>query len=77
MLLDGIPIYNVNHMFGFFSAFNTDAVRMLPSTREVFRHVSEEDFSSSVVDVRMKDDKNFHGNVSVGLISSKFNLKAR
>ena len=26
-LLDGIPLYNVNHLGGFFSAFNSDAVK--------------------------------------------------
>ena len=26
-LLDGVPLYNVSHMGGFFSAFNTDAVK--------------------------------------------------
>ena len=76
MLLDGIPIYNVNHMFGFFSAFNTDAVKNVTLYKGSFpaRFGGR---LSSVVDVRMKDgdDKNFHGNVSVGLISSKFNLE--
>ena len=27
MLIDGVPVYNVNHMFGFFSAFNADAIK--------------------------------------------------
>ena len=76
MLLDGIPIYNVNHMFGFFSAFNTDAVKNVTLYKGSFpaRFGGR---LSSVVDVRMKDgdDKNYHGNVSVGLISSKFNLE--
>ncbi|MCF6243233.1 MAG: Plug domain-containing protein [Bacteroidales bacterium] len=26
ILLDGIPVYNVNHLFGFFSIFNVDAI---------------------------------------------------
>ena len=76
MLLDGIPIYNVNHMFGFFSAFNTDAVKNVTLYKGSFpaRFGGR---LSSVVDVRMKDgdDKNYHGNVSIGLISSKFNLE--
>ena len=76
MLLDGIPIYNVNHMFGFFSAFNTDAVKNVTLYKGSFpaRFGGR---LSSVVDVRMKDgdDKNYHGNISVGLISSKFNLE--
>lgn len=27
LLLDGVPLYNVNHMFGFFSVFNSDALK--------------------------------------------------
>ena len=29
-LLDGIPLYNVNHLGGFFSAFNSDALKKPP-----------------------------------------------
>lgn len=76
ILLDGIPIYNVNHMFGFFSAFNTDAVKNVTLYKGSFpaRFGGR---LSSVVDVRMKDgdDKNYHGSVSLGLISSKINLE--
>ena len=27
LLLDGVPVYNVNHLFGFFSVFNADAIK--------------------------------------------------
>ncbi|HZJ79441.1 MAG TPA: carboxypeptidase-like regulatory domain-containing protein, partial [Dysgonamonadaceae bacterium] len=27
LLLDGVPLYNVNHMMGFFSVFNSDAIK--------------------------------------------------
>lgn len=27
ILLDGVPVYNVNHLLGFFSVFNTDAIK--------------------------------------------------
>ena len=27
LLLDGVPVYNVNHMMGFFSVFNPDALK--------------------------------------------------
>ena len=27
LLMDGVPLYNVNHMFGFFSVFNPDALK--------------------------------------------------
>lgn len=76
LLLDGIPVYNVNHMFGFFSVFNTDAIKNVTLYKGNFpaRFGGR---LSSVVDIRMNDgnDKEIHGNVSVGLISSKFNLE--
>lgn len=76
MLLDGVPIYNVNHMMGFFSAFNPDAIKSVT----LFKGSFPARFSSrlsSVIDVRTKDGDMYayHGNVSVGLISSKINLE--
>ncbi len=75
-LLDGIPVYNVNHMAGFFSVFNPDAVKNVILYKGNFpaRFGGR---LSSVVDVRMNDgdDKKIHGNVSVGAISSKINIE--
>jgi hypothetical protein len=75
-LLDGIPVYNVNHMAGFFSVFNPDAVK----TVTLYKGSFPARFGgrlSSVIDVRMNDgnDQKIHGNISVGLISSKINLE--
>ncbi len=76
LLLDGVPVYNVNHMFGFFSVFNADAIKNVTLYKGNFpaRFGGR---LSSVVDIRMKDGDmhEYHGNVSVGLISSKFNLE--
>lgn len=76
MLLDGVPIYNVNHLMGFFSAFNPDAIKSVT----LFKGNFPARFSSrlsSVIDVRTKDGDMYayHGNVSVGLISSKINVE--
>lgn len=76
MLLDGVPIYNVNHMMGMFSAFNPDAIKSVT----LFKGNFPARFSSrlsSVIDVRTKDGDMYayHGNVSVGAISSKINLE--
>ncbi len=76
MLLDGVPIYNVNHMMGFFSAFNPDAIKNIT----LFKGNFPARFSSrlsSVIDVRTKDGDMYayHGNVSVGVISSKVNIE--
>ena len=76
LLLDGVPIYNVNHMMGFFSVFNADAIKNVTLYKGSFpaRFGSR---LSSIVDVRMKDgnDQSFHGSASVGLLSAKFQLE--
>ena len=76
MLLDGVPVYNVNHMFGFFSAFNPDAIKNVTLYKGSFpAHYAGR--LSSVVDVRMKegDMYHYHGNVHVGAVSSKFSFE--
>jgi len=76
LLLDGVPVYNVNHMGGFFSVFNADALKSVTLYKGNFpaRFSSR---LSSVVDIRMNDGnaKEVHGNYSVGVITSKFNLE--
>ena len=76
LLLDGVPIYNVNHMMGFFSVFNADAIKNVTLYKGSFpaRFGSR---LSSILDVRMKDgnDKEFHGSASIGLLSAKFQLE--
>lgn len=75
-LLDGVPVYNINHLGGFFSVFNADAIKNVTLYKGGFpaRFGGR---LSSVLDVRMKDGNNerLHGDVSVGLISSKVNLE--
>jgi len=76
LLLDGVPLYNVNHMGGFFSVFDADAIKNVTLYKGSFpaRFGSR---LSSVVDVRLKDgnDQEFHGSGSIGLLSAKFNLE--
>ncbi len=76
LLLDGVPVYNVNHLFGFFSVFNADAIKNVTLYKGNFpaRFGGR---LSSVLDVRMNDGNmhEYHGNVSVGIISSKVNLE--
>ena len=76
LLLDGVPVYNVNHMFGFFSVFNPDALKNVTLYKGSFpAHFGGR--LSSVLDIRMKegDMQHYHGNVSLGLISSKLNFE--
>lgn len=76
LILDGVPVYNVNHLFGFFSLFNADAIKDVTLYKGSFpaRFGGR---LSSVVDIKMNDgnDKEIHGNVSIGLISSKINIE--
>jgi len=72
ILLDGVPVYNANHLFGFFSVFNADAIKSVTLIKGGFpaRYGGR---LSSVIDIRMKDGnmKKFGGEASIGLLSSK------
>ena len=75
-LLDGIPLYNVNHLGGFFSAFNGDAVKNVTLYKGSF----PARFSgriSSVLDITTNNgnDKEWHGGASIGLIAAKLNIE--
>ncbi len=76
ILLDDVPVYNAEHLFGFFSVFNPDAIKNVSFYKGGFpaRFGGR---LSSVLDIRMKDgnDQELHGNFSVGLIASKLNLE--
>lgn len=76
ILLDDVPVYNAEHLFGFFSVFNADAIKSVSFYKGGFpaRFGGR---LSSVLDIRMKDgnEKELHGNFSIGLISSKLNLE--
>ncbi len=76
ILLDGVPVYNVNHLFGFFSVFNGYAINDVSLIKGGFpaRYGGR---LSSVLDIRMKEGnmKKMSGQVSIGLIASKFTLE--
>ncbi len=76
VLLDGVPVYNVNHLFGFFSVFNTDAIQDVSLIKGGFpaRYGGR---LSSVLDIKLKEGNNqeFKGEGSIGLISSKLTLE--
>ena len=76
ILLDGVPVYNVDHLFGFFSVFTPEAVKKVTLFKSSFpAHFGGR--LSSVVDVRSNDGdmKKYHGTLSVGLLSSKIQLE--
>lgn len=76
ILLDGVPVYNCDHLFGFFSVFNSDAIQNVTLIKGGFpaRYGGR---LSSVLDIRMKEGNlnEFHGTFSIGLISSKFMIE--
>ena len=76
ILLDGVPLYSVNHMMGFFSVFNADAIKNVTLYEGNFpaRYGGR---LSSIVDVRQKDGDAYkhHGNLTIGLISTKFSVE--
>lgn len=76
ILLDGITVYNVSHLFGFFSLFPPEAVKSV----ELWKGGFPARFGgrlSSVLDIKLKDgnQKNYSGNISTGLLSSKFSIE--
>ena len=76
ILLDGIPIYNADHMLGVFSIFTPEAMKKVTLFKGSFpaRYGGR---LSSIVDIRTNDGdmQNYHGTVSVGLLTSKLHLE--
>lgn len=71
VLLDGITVYHVDHFFGFFSAFNADAIKDI----QVFKGAFPAQYGgrvSSVVDMTGKtgDPEEMHYGASVNLLSA-------
>lgn len=76
ILLDGATVYNPSHLLGFFSTFNSDAIRDVT----LYKAAMPPSYGgrlSSVVDVRMNEGNNqeYHGNISNGLLTSSGELE--
>lgn len=76
VLLDGISVYNTNHVFGFLSIFNTDALKNVTLYKSGFpaRFGGR---LSSVIDITTKDGnkERFNGSATIGLLAAKINLE--
>ncbi|MCB2379927.1 TonB-dependent receptor [Hymenobacter sp. BT635] len=76
ILLDGTPVYNAAHLFGFFSVFNADALNNVELIKGGFpaRYGGR---LSSVLDISMKEGnmQEFHGEGAIGLVASKLTLE--
>ena len=76
ILLDEAPVYNATHLLGFFSTFNSDAIK----DATIIKGNSPSQYGgrlSSVLDVKMKEgnNQNYTVNGGLGLISSKLSIE--
>ena len=76
ILLDEAPVYNASHLLGFFSTFNSDAIK----DATIIKGNSPAQYGgrlSSVLDVKMKEGnyKDYSVSGGLGLISSKINIE--
>jgi outer membrane cobalamin receptor len=76
LLLDGIPVYNAEHMLGIFSIFQPQAVKKITLYKGAFpaRYGGR---ISSILDVRTNDGNMYetHGSFGVSMISDKLHLE--
>ena len=76
LLLDGIPIYNAEHLLGIFSIFQPDAIKKMTLYKGSFpaRYGGR---ISSIVDVRTNDGNLYetHGSFGVSMLADKFHLE--
>jgi outer membrane cobalamin receptor len=76
ILLDGVPVYNASHLFGFFSVFNANSIKSVKLIKGGFP-ANYGGRLSSVIDIRMKEgnNKKFHGEAGIGIISAHLTLE--
>lgn len=77
ILLDEAPVYNASHLLGFFSTFNSDAIKDV----SIYKGGMPAQYGgrlSSVMDITMKDGnaKKLDVNGGIGLIASRLNVSA-
>ncbi|QEC52434.1 outer membrane receptor protein involved in Fe transport [Anseongella ginsenosidimutans] len=76
ILLDEAPVYNASHLLGFFSTFNSDAIKNMT----LYKGGMPAQYGgrlSSVLDLKMNEGNNREYDVSggIGLISAKLNVE--
>ena len=76
ILLNDGTIYNPNHLFGFFAAFNSDMVK----EAEIYKSSIPAQYGgriSSILDITGKEanKEKFTGSAGIGLVTSKLNLE--
>ena len=76
ILLDEATVYNASHLLGFFSTFNSDAIKDVT----IYKGDMPAQYGgrlSSLLDIKMKDgnDKDYHLSGGIGLIASRLNFE--
>jgi len=76
ILLDEAPVYNASHLLGFFSTFNSDAIK----DATLYKGGMPAQYGgrlSSVIDIKMNEGNNRETDVSggIGLIASRLNVE--
>lgn len=74
--INGVPVYQISHLAGLFSAFNTNVIKNVDFFKTTFP-AQYDGRLSSYVDIHTSDGdaKKFHGSVNLGLISGSLNLE--
>jgi outer membrane cobalamin receptor len=76
ILLDEAPVYNASHLLGFFSTFNSDAIKDVT----LYKGGMPAEYGgrlSSVMDIKMLEGNNqtFHASGGLGLIAARLNVE--
>jgi hypothetical protein len=76
ILLDEAPVYNPSHLLGFFSVFNSDALK----DTKLYKGTAPAQFggrASSVLDIKMKEgnSQKFETEGGIGLLSSRLSVQ--
>jgi hypothetical protein len=76
ILLDEAPVYNPSHLLGFFSTFNSDAIKDITLYKGGFP-AEYGGRLSSVVDIKMNEgnNKKFHIAGGIGIIASRLSVE--
>ncbi len=76
VLLDEAVVYNASHLFGFFSVFNSDAVKNMELTKGGMP-AQYGGRLASVLDISMKEgnNKEYHGSGGIGYIASRLTFE--
>lgn len=76
ILLDDIPVYNITHLGGYLSVFNTESLRSVKLLKGGYP-AQYGGRLSSILDVKLREGnkKEYRGSIGLGIITSKFSLE--